>query len=159
MRKLIELSLLVVGLPLLMGTEVYRWVDLDGIVNFAQLKPRGVQAEHIATGAAGLTVIAEKMDQLAGLPQGSESNKGPRLSPAQQDMLNDLQAAEQVRQNEIAKIKRANCNKSRNVLSRLSRADRIRVRDSTGSERIMGEDERQQRISDAHRGISENCTS
>ena len=45
------------------------------------------------------------------------------------------------------------------LLNRLSRTERIRVRDNAGAERIMDEGERQQRIGDAQRRISENCTS
>ena len=159
MRKLIEIGLLVVSLPLLMGAEVYRWTDPNGVVNFTQLKPRGVQAEQITTGAGGPMVIAEATDQLAGMAGGGEADDGPQLSDDQKDMLKDLQTAEQTRRNEIARIKQANCSKSHNVLTRLSGTGRIRVRDDAGSERIMDEGERQQRIGDAQRGISENCTS
>ena len=74
MRKLIEIGLLVVSLPLLMGAEVYRWTDPNGVVNFTQLKPRGVQAEHITTGAGGPMVIAEATDQLAGMAGGGEAD-------------------------------------------------------------------------------------
>lgn len=158
MRKLIKTGLLVVSLPLLMGAEVYRWTDPNGVVNFTQLKPRGIQAEYITTGASGPMVIAEASDQLAGMPGGGEAD-GPQLSDDQKNMLKDLQAAEQARLDEIARIKQANCDKSRNVLNRLSGAERIRVRDDAGIERVMEEGERQQRIGDAQRGISENCTS
>jgi hypothetical protein len=158
MRKLVETGLLIICLPLLMGAEIYRWVDLDGIVNFTQLKPRGVPAQQIVTSGSS-TVSTPAIDPLAGEPQGDQSDGDPRLTPDQQQMLDDLEAAEQVRQDEIAKIKKASCSKSRNLLGRLSRTSRIRVRDNDGSERMMGEDERQQRISDAQRGISENCIS
>ena len=158
MRKLVEIGLLIICLPMLMGAEIYRWVDLDGIVNFTQLKPRGVPAQQIVTGKHS-TIVTEAIDPLDGEPLGGQSNNGVRLTPEQQQMLDDLEAAEQVRQDEIAKIKKASCSKSRNLLGRLSRTSRIRVRDSDGSERIMGEDERQQRITGAQRGISENCIS
>ena len=158
MRKLVEIGLLIICLPMLMGAEIYRWVDLDGIVNFTQLKPRGVPAQQIVTGKHS-TIVTEAIDPLDGEPLGGQSNNGVRLTPEQQQMLDDLEAAEQVRQDEIAKIKKASCSKSRNLLGRLSRTSRIRVRDSDGSERIMGEDKRQQRITDAQRGISENCIS
>lgn len=158
MRKLVKIGLLITCLPILMGAEIYRWVDLDGIVNFTQLKPRGVPAQQIITGT-NTTVVNEAIDPLVGEPLGGQSSDGTGLTPEQQQMLEDLEAAEQVRQDEIAKIKKASCSKSRNLLGRLSRTSRIRVRDSDGSERVMGEDERQQRITDAQRGISENCIS
>ena len=158
MRKLIEIGLLALCLPVLMGADVYRWVDLNGVVNFTQLKPPGVQAQRISTGAAGPTIVREAVDEPAGLPGGGAAAT-PSLSADQQNMLKGLQAAEQSRQAEVARIKQANCEKSHSVLDRLSGTERIRVRDANGAERIMAEDERQRRISDAQRGISENCTS
>jgi len=158
MRKLIEVSLLVMSLPVLMGAQVYRWVDPNGVVNFTQLKPPGVEAQQITTGTGGHMVVAEAKDQPAGVPGGGEQTE-KNLSPEQQSMLQDLKAAELARQEEVARIKADNCTKSRNVLDRLSGTDRIRVRDNNGVERIMAEDERQRRISEAQRGVAENCTS
>jgi hypothetical protein len=155
MRKLIEIGLLVASLPLLMGADVYRWVDLNGVVNFTQLKPRGVQADQITTGSAGLMVVAQAADQPVAAPGDGEA----QLTTEQQKMLKGLQSAEQARRTEIARIKGANCEKSHSVLDRLTATERIRVRDNDGSERIMDESERQRRITEAHRGIAENCTS
>jgi hypothetical protein len=159
MRKLIEIGLLVASLPLLMGSDVYRWVDLNGVVNFTQLKPRGVQADQITTGGAGPMVVAQAADQPVGAPGAAESDGEAQLTTEQQKMLKGLQSAEQARRTEIARIKGANCEKSRSVLDRLTATERIRVRDNDGSERIMDESERQRRITEAHRGIAENCTS
>ena len=161
MRKLVEFSLLILCLPLLMGAEVYRWVDPNGVVNYTQMKPAGVKAQQITAQAGRPMVIAEATDQLAGRPGSAsdESSSGAGLSDNQQTMLQDLQAAEQARQAEVTRIKQANCEKSRSVLDRLSGSERIRVRDNAGVERIMAEDERRRRINEAQRGVSENCTS
>jgi hypothetical protein len=158
MRKLIELSLLVLCLPILMGADVYRWVDANGVVNYTQLKPAGIHSQQISTGAAGSMMIAESGDQPAGVP-GLQPDGQPELTDTQQSMLKDLQNAEQERQQEFAGAKQANCTKSRDVLDRLTRSDRIRVRDNSGGERVMDQSEREQRISDAQRGIAENCIS
>ena len=130
MRKLVEIGLLIICLPMLMGAEIYRWVDLDGIVNFTQLKPRGVPAQQIVTGKHS-TIVTEAIDPLDGEPLGGQSNNGVRLTPEQQQMLDDLEAAEQVRQDEIAKIKKASCSKSRNLLGR------YRARAESGCETAM----------------------
>ena len=45
------------------------------------------------------------------------------------------------------------------LLDRLSANSRIRVRDDSGEERVMGEDERQDRIAEAQQGVAENCVS
>jgi hypothetical protein len=161
-KVLTKIGLLVLGVPLLMGADVYRWVDTDGIVNYTQLKPAGVSAQRISTGAAGPMSFSDAIDEPAGLPGragAGEAGGGPELSLDQQTMLQDLQAAERARQDEVVRIKGANCVKSRSILNRLTLKDRIRVRDESGSERIMDEAERQRRIGDAQRGIAENCTS
>lgn len=158
MRKLIEISLLALSLPILMGAQVYRWVDPNGVVNFTQLKPPGVDAQQITTGTSGHMVVAEAADEPAGMPGAAQTGE-EKLSAEQQSMLQDLKAAELARQEEVARIREANCAKARSVLDRLSATERIRVRDASGVERIMGEDERQRRINEAQRGVAENCTS
>ena len=40
---------LLAAIPLLMGAEVYRWVDANGVVNYSQIKPRGVPAEQLTS--------------------------------------------------------------------------------------------------------------
>jgi hypothetical protein len=82
---------------------------------------------------------------------------GQPLDEEQQKMLQDLQAAEQQRQVEVARIKEQNCQRSRDVLSRLTVKSRIRVRDENGQDRVMPEDERQDRIAQAQEGIALYC--
>ena len=83
----------------------------------------------------------------------------PPLSDRQQTLLNDLQAAEQVRQSQIADIRAENCARAQRVLANLTARTRLRVRNADGTERAMGEDERQQKISAARQGIVANCNS
>ena len=72
-------------------------------------------------------------------------------------MLEGLRAAEQARQQEIAKIKEQNCQQSRDVLARLTVKNRIRVKGPDGEYAIMPEDERQSRISEAQQNIVRYC--
>ena len=90
----------------------------------------------------------------AGAPTGGDQN----LTPDQQTMLENLRKAEAARQAEVVKIREANCTKAREVLERLSVTGRIRVRDESGQERAMSEDERKSRIDEAQRAIVQNCT-
>ena len=70
-----------------------------------------------------------------------------------------LQANEQERQDTIAKIRKDNCERSRRVLDNLSSRGRIRLNQEDGSQRMMPEEERQQRIEEAQKGIVANCDS
>lgn len=142
------------------AAEVYRWVDADGVVNYTQQKPRHIAAQALTTQAGAPTTVR---DQPASTPVGepgpATQADQPEMTDAQKRMLEELQAKEQARQQEIAEIREENCQKSRTILSDLSAKERIRVRGNDGMERVMGEDERQRRISEAQQGIVQNCAS
>jgi hypothetical protein len=138
--------------------EIYRWVDADGVVNYTQQKPRDVAAESLITQRGAPTRVRSSSARSSD-PSARTDTDGTEqpMTDAQQRMLEELKAKEQARQQEVAEIREQNCSKSRRVLSDLSAKERIRVRDDNGQERIMPEDERQRRISDAQKGIVENC--
>ncbi len=146
--------------------DTYRWVDENGVVNFAEQKPRGVPDEAVTRIGSGER-SARTSAPPASSPQPQSTDYAPagvpadssELSEDQQEMLRELQEAETDRQEQVAKIRQDNCDRSRRVLNNLSAKSRIRVRDASGSERALSEDERQQRIADAQRGIVENCES
>ncbi len=127
--------------------QVYRWVDENGVVNSTQQKPEGRDAQTVKQARSPRSAPVEA--------EAPEPEK--KLTEEQQRMLSDLQAKEAERQQQISEIRQSNCEKSRKVLDRLLRSDRIRVRDS-GEERVMPEDERQRRINEAQEGIATNCS-
>ncbi len=147
----VRLIVLAVSLPLLMGSEIYRYVDANGVVTYAQQLPYGVKGEQIHTMAGAPSVSVP-----ATAPK-NEAPEQPALSPQQQAMLDDLKKNETARKEEIARIREANCARSQEVLERLSSAGRIRVKGPDGQEVKMPEEERQARIEEAQRGIVANC--
>ena len=147
----IRILALLLCLPALMGADIYRYVDANGVVNYVQQLPYGVQGERIQT-TDGAGTVAE-----AATPETVKPTAEPKLDPQQQAMLEQLQKAEQARRDEIARIREANCTRSRDVLERLSVAGRIRVNDPDGQQRVMPEEERQERIAEAQKGIATNC--
>lgn len=164
-------SLLALGLtPLLMGAAVYRWVDENGVVNYTQLKPEGVAAELVSD--SGRRSPASPSPRTTPGTGPESDNATPTTSPVsgqgagqqalteeQQEMLSDLRAAEEARQAEIARVRQHNCQQARDVLSRLTQRGRIRVTGADGQERVLPEEERQQRIDEAQRAVAANCTS
>jgi len=137
--------------------EIYRWVDENGVVNYTQIRPVGVEAEAVSTRGGGRS---NRSSAAAPAPQPQPAAaQSQELSPEQQQMLEDLQAAEAAREQEIARIREQNCIKAREVLARLLERPRIRVREAGGSEaRLLTEDERQERIDEAQRGVAANCS-
>ncbi len=130
--------------------EIYRWVDENGVVNYTQHKPEGRTSQTVST--RGGRPPAEETTEAVATP---DSN----LTEAQQRMLDELKAREAERAEQVAEIRRDNCEKSRSVLTRLTQSNRIRVRESGGTERVLPEEERQRRINEAQEGIATNCDS
>jgi hypothetical protein len=149
----VRLVILAASLPFLMGSEIYRYVDANGVVTYAQQLPYGVKGEQIRTMAGAPSVSVP-----ATAPK-VETPEQPTLSPQQQAMLDNLKKTETARKEEIARIRDANCTRSKDVLERLSSAGRIRVKGPDGQEVKMPEEERQARIEEAQRGIVANCHS
>lgn len=154
--RLARRLLLILGLlPWLMGAAVYRWVDEDGVVNYSQLKPEGVDAELVSD--TGERQRSRDSATPARPPAQTPPEGEQTLTESQQRMLSELQAAEQERQAEIARVRESNCQEARDVLQRLTSRGRIRVAGDDGQERVMPEEERQRRIDEAQRAVAANC--
>ncbi len=137
--------------------EIYRWVDENGVVNYTQQKPRGMESEAIVTNTGNRRASSRTPAQVQAPAPATSSATGEPLSAEQEKMLEGLKAAEQARQNEIAKIKEQNCQQARDVLARLTVKNRIRVKGADGEYTTMPEDERQERISQAQQNIVRYC--
>jgi hypothetical protein len=157
-RTLFKTACLICCLPLLTAADIYRWVDADGVVNYTQQKPRGIDAE-LVSGPANPRADVTRAPQAERPTVLSGSAAQPALNEDQQGMLRDLQAAEEARQQEVARVREDNCTRARSVLTRLTAKGRIRVRGEDGEYQIMNEEERQSRISEAQEGIALNCHS
>lgn len=153
MRFVRNIAVILCALPLLMGAAVYRWVDENGVVNYTQLEPEGVDAELVSADTGRRVARPRPATQPAAVDRNDEAP----LTAKQQDMLSDLQAAERARQEELARVREANCQEARDVLQRLTSRGRIRVVGPDGVERVMPDEERRQRIDDAQRSVAANC--
>jgi hypothetical protein len=152
-----KLALTLCLLPVLLGAGVYRWVDDNGVVNYSQLKPEGIDAELVTAGT-GQRVPTPASTQTASSDAPADPNDDRDLNESQREMLRDLRAAEEARQQEVARIREANCQQSRDVLQRLTSRGRIRVVGEDGQERVLPEEERQSRIDEAQRAVAANCS-
>jgi hypothetical protein len=137
------------------SAEIYRWVDESGTINYTQHKPIGVDFTQLTTAGRPVHVSRRSADAKAGVEDPAKD----KLSKAEQALLDDRKARQEERQAEIARIRDANCSKSRRMLTRLTATERIRIRENNGDERVMTEDERQQRISNTQQNIVDNCAS
>lgn len=147
------------------AADTYRWVDENGVVNYSERKPHGVDAELISMSASSKPATAPISAAPATAPAYASSTQSggqpgqENLSPEQQQMLAELQQNEADRQQQVEKIRQDNCERSRRVLQNLTSRGRIRINQEDGAQRVMPEEERQQRIGDAQQGIAANCDS
>lgn len=142
--------------------ETWRWVDAEGVVNYSERKPKGVDAELVAGTESARRRNDNRTTTATPAPPPSipgATRAQPPLNERQQQMLAELESAEANRQAQVAKVRQENCLTARRVLENLTVRDRVRVRMEDGSTRVLGEDERQARIEEAQQGIVVNCES
>ena len=128
-------------------------IDDNGVVNYTQLKPEGVEAERVSAHTGQRIAGTGSTPTAAATPPSEEGE----LNDSQQKMLADLRATEAERQRQVEEVRDANCQRARDVLGRLTSRGRIRVVGADGVERVMPAEERQERIDEAQRGVALNC--
>ncbi|MDP6971705.1 MAG: hypothetical protein QF921_09385, partial [Pseudomonadales bacterium] len=127
------------------------WIDSNGVVNYSQKPPRNAMADTLDTTNLRTNVITSNGREEPDIQQDA-------ISPQQRSILDDIERNKREREEELARVRAENCEKSRAVLQKLQNSNRIKVRSRDGTERVVGEDERQQRIADAKDNIIENCS-
>ena len=137
--------------------DYYVWVDEGGVTNFAEQQPRDTSAEHISeTRNFGRRYTNTK-------DSAPESNSAP--DQADDSSVNtgvdpDSLAAEEreALADQIAATKSSNCTIGKRNLAQLQLYSRIRVSDDKGENRLLTNDEKNERTARARKTINENCT-
>lgn len=144
-RMIITSSLLLAMSATAMASQVYKWVDAQGVTHFSAQPPQGQEATSINTA-----VPAPKP------APGKENTPNPTFK----SIADPEQAAidEKVKQEVAAKEveRKKYCADVRTNLAQLQNNPRVRV-EVDGEVRRLSEEERQTRISEAQKSISENC--
>ncbi|UUD63170.1 DUF4124 domain-containing protein [Pseudomonas seleniipraecipitans] len=141
-RMIVTTSLALVLSSTAMAGQIYKWVDAQGVTHFSEQPPQGQQANTVKTATPP--------------PPAPE----PKPAPTFKDIADPQQAAadakvkKEVAEQEAQRLKY--CETQRNNLAQLENNPRVRVEDG-GEMRRLGEDERQQRIADSKKAITENC--
>jgi len=148
--------------------DVYRWVADDGTVNYGEREPRGREFTVISrngseTKSSDSTPSGGKSSQQASPAQptqgGAETDSHQNLSAEQQAMLDRMKADEAKRKENLAEIRKSNCDSSKQLLSKMQSRGRIRVRNDDGEESAMSEQVRDEKIRAAQESIAVNCKS
>ena len=138
--------------PITLGTEVYKWVDENGVVTYSQEKPKHTDSRKINT------IGAPPSAELAQLSAQKKPAAVTELTAEQQQTLEKLESDSVKRIAEETAKKASNCEIFTKYLAQLMSKDRIRAREPDGSERMVPEDERQERIAAAKKEIELNCS-
>ena len=149
MRRMIVTGSLLLSLSVsAMASEVYKWVDAQGVTHFGSQPPQGQEATQINTATP-----PPKESATQGLPAPEDL---PRLDSAGPDQK---EIDEKVRQEVAAKEaeRQKYCETVRTNLAQLQNNPRVRVAEENGEMRRLTEEERQERISEAQAAIAEHC--
>lgn len=145
-RMIITSSLLLALSATAMASQVYKWVDAQGVTHFSSQPPQGQQATSINTAAPPPAKPAEAAE--------------PEVTPTFESISDPEQAAidKKVRQEVAAKEaeRKKYCEGVRTTLAQLQNNPRLRM-EIDGEVRRVPEEERQERISAAQKAIAENC--
>jgi len=150
--------------------DVYRWVAEDGTVNYGEREPRGreftvISRNGTATKSGSKSAVAtgkrtpNNRGQVASSPTQTEPADDQNLSAKQQEMLDRMKADEAKRQENLAEIRKSNCDSSKRLLSKMQARGRIRVRNDDGEESAMSDQARSEEIRKAQESIAVNCES
>jgi len=144
-RMMITSSLLLAMSATAMASQVYKWVDAQGVTHFSAQPPQGQDATSINTATPPPKPVAAEEKKAA---------------PTFESIADPEQAAidEKVKQEVAAKEveRKKYCEDVRTNLSQLQNNPRLRM-EVEGELRRLSEEERQSRISEAQKAIAENC--
>ena len=145
-RMIITSSLLLALSATAMASQVYKWVDAQGVTHFSSQPPQGQQATSINTAAPPPAKPVEAAE--------------PDATPTFESISDPEQAAidKKVKQEVAAKEaeRKKYCEAMRTNLAQLQNNPRLRM-DVNGEMRRLGEDERQAKIAESEKAIKENC--
>lgn len=159
---MLALSTVVFSTPA--AADTYTWLDEKGVVNYSERMPRGIPPHRVSVvrdnvqrpssdPTPPLTYTPPQPAREASPPASDQED----LSEEQQQMLAELQAAEEQRLAKVAEVRRDNCERARRVLENLSNVGRVRVVADDGTRSVLPEEERSRRIAEAQRGVATNC--
>ena len=143
MRRMILTSSLLLALSAsVMASQVYKWVDAQGVTHFGAQPPQGQQATTINTATP-----PPKTAEPAATPT-FESSADPEQAAIDEKVKQEIATQEAER--------KKYCQTVRTNLAQLENNPRVRV-EVDGEVRRLNEEERQQRISEAKQAIAKNC--
>lgn len=137
--------LLALSSPAMAG-KIYKWIDAQGTTHYGEQPPEGRPATSINP------VVAPPRPAAAPAPESPESPAENVMDDEQKAIDEKVKADVAAQSAKIAE----NCTIFRTNLAQMENNPRVRI-EVDGEIRRLGEDERQAKIAEAKKLISENC--
>lgn len=147
-RMILAGSLLLALSTSAMASQVYKWVDGQGVTHFGAQPPEGQQATSVNTS------VPKPRPSLPRLDSEQPEPSQPTNTPVGDQKAIDEKVKADVATQEAER--RKYCETVRTNLAQLQNNPRLRA-EVDGEMRRLSEEERQSRIKDAEKAISENC--
>ncbi|MDP5210270.1 DUF4124 domain-containing protein [Microbulbifer sp. 2205BS26-8] len=138
---------------------IYKWVDENGVVHFGEQPPNNADVEVIKKPKSERYKQWEAGQQsalAAEEPKALTPKHTTEKKPAGQPERQSVQVEKEIARAEAA-ARAQRCQASRKTLKTLTSHARVREMDESGNLRMLGEDERQQRIAQEQQSIRKNC--
>ena len=147
-RMILAGSLLLALSTSAVASQVYKWVDAQGVTHFGAQPPEGQQATSVNTS------VPKPRPSLPRLDSEQPEPTVPKSTPVGDQKAIDEKVKAEVATQEAER--RKYCDNIRTNLAQLQNNPRLRT-EVNGEMRRLSEEERQSRIKDAEKAISENC--
>jgi hypothetical protein len=160
MRKLkfvtgIQLIVLALGCTAAFASEVYSWVDENGVTNYSERRPPGQEETTPVTTQDTRFGYQPREADTAETATETTTDTAPAGDTVDPDKLIAEEKAKY--EAELAEERRYNCNLGKQNLARLETYARMRVRDENGSERFLTPEEMDQKKKESREAIKFHC--
>tara|TARA_B110000495_G_C22755482_1_gene442509 strand:+ start:231 stop:710 length:480 start_codon:yes stop_codon:yes gene_type:complete len=155
--QFVKLSCSFLSIPLLLITftsaalasEVFKWVDEEGITHYDERAPKDNDYSLIKTYGEVPSGSEEAKQRLEQQRADKQAGAAKSITYAEQKKASD----------EAAKVRAENCKGAQKNLTIIQENARVRILGDDGKLRYLSEDERQSQINKAKNMITANCDS
>lgn len=155
--QLAKLSYTLLSIPLLAialttsvhASEVFKWVDDDGVTHYGERAPKDKDYSMIKTYGEVPSGAEEAKQRLEQQRTDKKAGDKKKIDYAEQKKAADQQAM----------IRAENCKGAQNNLKTIQENARVRLLGEDGEFRYLSEEERQNQINNAKEMITANCDS
>jgi hypothetical protein len=145
-------TLLFLAMDVMAGSEIYRWVDENGVVHFGEQPPEKGNAQSVSVQqSAGI----DANPSTDATPANPEAPLEPQPSVAQQ--RRDERAEKRAEREENERIIAEACAQRRTLVSQLEPSTRVMVRMEDGTVTRLDDNVRLETLNEAKTYIANNC--